>query len=295
MSTMSRDQLNTELAAIGKTRPDTCDKCGRPGTSRTIYAHVEDRVEDVVWMCVGCYRAANPPAAHPRREYQSKAPPYEVMKADYLSGMTYEQMGAKYGMRNRSNVHKRLKDRAIRRGEWPLSRQLPAFAIWQTVTEHLRAKARQPIVYVSIHRAGAYAPFCTLGYVGRTGRWVNRRREVWPSLEAPAFHNDGCVFLAQGKAGCSRSDSSAMFQIEVDVAEEWGYRPCSLCCEGSLKDFAAEHGLNLSALGRIHQGLRTEIDYSLALRLLTAIGEPIPGFLRPRVQDDRDRARPQPH
>lgn len=282
--TYNRDKLRAMLREAGIENPGKCSKCGRAGDGRVIIPHVEDRIEDAVWMCVTCYRVANPPAQ--RRvytEYTAKCPPYEVMKADYLSGMTYAQMGAKYGVRNRANVHRVLKDRAVRRGEWPLRRDVPAFAIWATVREQMRRVDMATTVYVSNNKAATFAPFTKLRW---SKRYPDKRaREVWPAVPPPAYHQVDCLYAMRTVAGEARNpvrleDSASVFALTIAEAEDWGYRPCLLCCNGQIKTFAEEHGFNVAALERINQGDRKTLDYALATRLLEAVGERVPSWMR---------------
>lgn len=274
MSNPSRDHIYGVLREAGISKPDSCEKCDKKPEPKFIWPLVElDRPQDVVWLCVSCYRAAKPSKRKSTgREWCRKGPPYEVMKADYLAGMTFVEMAAKYGVTQRSGVYCTLKARAMRRGEWPLRRNIQVNVIWDLVRHTMRTKNKSRPVWVAMNQANRWAPTCG----------VSGKREFWPRLNPPHYHVPECPFIRRRPDGqlvkrekrLLRWDPS-VFTLSVEEAEDWGYQPCAVCIDGMLKDFAREHGFSRDVLERIDRGERPIVPFKLAAALLRAIGEPI--------------------
>ena len=60
----------------------------------------------------------------PKPKPYHKLPDYETLKKLYLSGMSFADIGEKYGCKSRTGVYRTIKARAEERGEWPLRPRL---------------------------------------------------------------------------------------------------------------------------------------------------------------------------
>lgn len=132
-------------------KPDTCGDCGRHvPSSHNVWAHIPDYFAPLVnieWLCQKCWYKRFPrksPLKHPRKEVIRKLPAYEVLRHDYLVlGLSFRQIGKKYGVNNYVNVFRVMKYRASRRGEWPLAAkryQIKPVAIVDMVYDHVEKK-----------------------------------------------------------------------------------------------------------------------------------------------------------
>lgn len=151
-----------------------------------------------------------------RRDAQRKAPPYEVMKEDYCSGLTYAQMAEKYGCSQATGVYRTLKRRAEKRGEWPLRRRPPEHVPVATVPEG--------IVYVLMRSAATFAPTTSIRYRERAGVLrISLGHTNFPAFDPPRFHTADCGYLL-------RHDGE-LFAIAAEEAMDWGYQHCRGCLE----------------------------------------------------------------
>jgi hypothetical protein len=227
------------------------------------------------------------------QDVQRAAPPYEIMRYHWLSGLSYREMAELYGVTQRTGVHETFKRRTIRRGEqWPIERHVPTYGIWRTVKQRMRERARADQVWVTTASAIKYAPTCSVSYrvTKGTGKLtVALLREHWSTERfAPRYHVDGCMFLQRDRHGqlvgdvVPMADDPHLFRIDTAEAEDWGYRPCHYCTQGLMVKLAADSGLPYELLLSIECGKRKRLYFHEARALLEAVGEPIHPRLLPK-------------
>lgn len=119
-----RYRLQYELSKGRMTRPDRCEKCDRSCKPWGYFDDASTPLADVRWLCRECFRVLRPfrhfIPAPATGDLQRKLPPYEVLRHHLVDeGLSYADIAARYGV-GRAGAFRTIKDRAVRRGDWPL-------------------------------------------------------------------------------------------------------------------------------------------------------------------------------
>lgn len=321
-----REILRRMVARGDLVRAEVCEKCEQPPERPPItWAHLPniDDFSSIVWLCAPCYRAVNPrgsPRTYKRGDTHRIAPAYEVMKYDWcVRGLTLTQMAAEYGYANpeqaRTAVWNTLRDRAQRRGEWPLSasRKVDATGIWLAIQHYLYDYVDHKHVKIPRWIAERQAPRSVLQGGIRSLPYLGTERAHWKMVfpeVAAHYHVGACknalnraytgketlmklrrrarragvdytgIDNVEGKAELVRRLNLAtppFFVMTRQEAEDWGYYQCQECAGGlAVIDFARMNGINEHFMWGLSSGRTRMITKERARQLLTAIGEPIP-------------------
>lgn len=229
-----------------------------------------------------------------RKSWAKKLPEYQELKRLVVEEhWSYRKISIAFGVHHDS-VYQKLKTGARNHGdEWPLVRSwratfeqgvrdstIDSAGLAILVDERLKKDVppRELVgpVWVGTLAAQMHAPRTRVYYrrlndrKPHLGSRISGHVSVWPKKVA-YFHF----------AGCSSLVDKNIFTLDAEDAQDWGYLQCSVCSlNGSVRDWCKEHGLSQTYISKLLNGAAPRIRYTQAIKILKALNEPMPTFLK---------------
>lgn len=283
----AQERIRHAIRAGKIIKPEICPTCGCGGQ---IVSHCSDpmrAIETVQFMCHRCYRKIVPRKVakpyKPRFQNIRKLPPYEELKRLVVEdGLLYAEVAEIYGC-NKTVVHRTLRDRAKRAGEYPLPidrgqkiaranalrRKLPSYGELKRLV--IDAPQGAGMTYVEVGQRYGLSGSHIHNEIKRQAQ----ERGEWPLPITGAAKLRRARRMAN-EAGTSDTILAVMIHglLEEHCRDQ----------EITLAQWAQDHGFRsqycYAVRAKLRNNPKARIDKSYAVRVLAALGEDIPPHLQ---------------
>lgn len=287
-STRAQERVRHAIRAGKIEKPTTCPKCGV--TDRQICSISHDplrALETVEFMCILCLNKTRPrkkaKAYPPRFQNIRKLPDYETLKKLVVEdGLLYAEVAEIYGC-NKTVVHRTLRDRAKKAGEYPLPIDRGA-----KIARANEKRRKTPEYHVLKRHCIDRPQGLGMTYAEVGAKFGLSKGQIHDALKAgaqargewplPISKADRLRRARKMLAGSGDGDTIMAVMIHGLLEEHCEER------EITLAQWAAENGFRGQYVYAIRAKLRANpkarMEKTHAVRVLAALGEDIPHHLR---------------